>query len=79
MIPIIGELKPPPLLGFEMSDELRGYLEIRPEHVSVYLLEIDEDSRLGKESLAGGSRCPCNGESPHPSRKGPRAPSYAIA
>jgi hypothetical protein len=32
MIPIIGELKPPPLLTFEMSDALRGYLEIRPEH-----------------------------------------------
>jgi oxygen-independent coproporphyrinogen III oxidase len=31
-------------------------LEIRPEHISIYLLEIDEGSRLGKESLAGGSR-----------------------
>ena len=31
-------------------------LEIRPEHISLYLLEIDEGSRLGKESLAGGSR-----------------------
>jgi oxygen-independent coproporphyrinogen-3 oxidase len=31
-------------------------LEIRPEHVSIYLLEIDEGSRLGKESLAGGAR-----------------------
>jgi oxygen-independent coproporphyrinogen-3 oxidase len=29
---------------------------LRPEHVSIYMLEIDEDSRLGKESLAGGSR-----------------------
>ncbi len=26
-----------------------------PEHVSIYMLEIDEGSRLGKESLAGGS------------------------
>ena len=34
-------------------DEL---LRIRPEHVSVYMLEIDEGSRLGRESLAGGSR-----------------------
>jgi len=34
-------------------DELLG---IRPEHVSVYMLEIDEGSRLGRESLAGGSR-----------------------
>jgi oxygen-independent coproporphyrinogen III oxidase len=31
-------------------------LEIRPEHISIYLLEIDDGSRLGKESLAGGSR-----------------------
>jgi oxygen-independent coproporphyrinogen-3 oxidase len=31
-------------------------LEIRPEHISIYLLEIDEGSRLGKESLAGGTR-----------------------
>ncbi|MGH9691331.1 MAG: radical SAM family heme chaperone HemW [Candidatus Acidiferrales bacterium] len=34
-------------------DELLG---IRPEHVSIYLLEIDDGSRLGKESLAGGTR-----------------------
>ncbi|PYU46530.1 MAG: hypothetical protein DMG53_11790 [Acidobacteria bacterium] len=27
-----------------------------PEHVSVYLLEIDEDSRLGKELLQGGEK-----------------------
>lgn len=32
MIPIIGELKPPSPLTFEMSETLRGYLEIRPEH-----------------------------------------------
>ena len=31
-------------------------LEIRPEHTSIYLLEIDDGSRLGKESLAGGTR-----------------------
>jgi oxygen-independent coproporphyrinogen-3 oxidase len=31
-------------------------LGIRPEHVSIYMLEIDEGSRLGRESLAGGSR-----------------------
>ena len=29
---------------------------LRPEHVSVYMLEIDEDSRLGKEMLLGGVR-----------------------
>ena len=31
-------------------------LRLRPEHASIYMLEIDEGSRLGKESLAGGSR-----------------------
>jgi oxygen-independent coproporphyrinogen-3 oxidase len=34
-------------------DEL---LAIRPEHISIYLLEVDEGSRLGRESLAGGTR-----------------------
>jgi oxygen-independent coproporphyrinogen III oxidase len=29
---------------------------LAPEHVSVYLLEIDEESRLGKELLQGGGR-----------------------
>jgi oxygen-independent coproporphyrinogen-3 oxidase len=29
---------------------------IEPEHVSVYMLEVDEDSRLGKEMLLGGVR-----------------------
>jgi oxygen-independent coproporphyrinogen-3 oxidase len=31
-------------------------LRIRPEHISIYMLEIDEGSHLGKESLAGGTR-----------------------
>jgi oxygen-independent coproporphyrinogen-3 oxidase len=31
-------------------------VRLLPEHVSIYMLEIDEDSRLGRESLAGGSR-----------------------
>jgi oxygen-independent coproporphyrinogen-3 oxidase len=31
-------------------------LQIRPEHLSTYMLEIDEGSRLGAESLAGGKR-----------------------
>jgi len=31
-------------------------LRILPENVSVYMLEVDENSRLGKEVLAGGSR-----------------------
>jgi oxygen-independent coproporphyrinogen III oxidase len=30
--------------------------EVRPEHVSIYMLEIDEGSHLGKESLASGNR-----------------------
>jgi oxygen-independent coproporphyrinogen III oxidase len=29
---------------------------LAPEHVSVYMLEIDEDSRLGKEMMLGGVR-----------------------
>jgi oxygen-independent coproporphyrinogen III oxidase len=31
-------------------------LRIYPEHVSIYMLEVDEGSRLGRESLVGGSR-----------------------
>src|SRR5271155_278293 len=34
-------------------DELAN---LRPEHVSIYLLEIDDGSRLGLEVLQGGSR-----------------------
>jgi oxygen-independent coproporphyrinogen-3 oxidase len=34
-------------------EELAG---LGPEHVSVYLLEVDEGSRLGKELLQGGGR-----------------------
>src|SRR3984893_17035853 len=30
--------------------------KLAPEHVSVYLLEIDEESRLGKELLQGGGK-----------------------
>jgi oxygen-independent coproporphyrinogen-3 oxidase len=37
----------------ESLDQLHG---IRPEHISIYMLEIDEGSRLGQESLAGGAR-----------------------
>jgi len=29
---------------------------LAPDHVSVYMLEVDEDSRLGRELLAGGSK-----------------------
>jgi oxygen-independent coproporphyrinogen-3 oxidase len=38
------------------EESVARLLEIRPVHISIYLLEIDEGSRLGKESLAGGSR-----------------------
>ncbi|MGA9936949.1 MAG: radical SAM family heme chaperone HemW [Candidatus Acidiferrales bacterium] len=31
-------------------------LRLYPEHVSIYLIEVDEGSRLGKEALDGGSR-----------------------
>ena len=38
------------------EDSVTALLGIRPLHISIYMLEIDEGSRLGKESLAGGSR-----------------------
>jgi oxygen-independent coproporphyrinogen-3 oxidase len=31
-------------------------LSLAPEHVSIYMLEVDEGSRLGKEILRGGAR-----------------------
>ncbi len=34
---------------------LEAVLRLRPEHVSLYLFEIDEKSRLGKEVLQGGT------------------------
>jgi oxygen-independent coproporphyrinogen-3 oxidase len=37
------------------EESVRELLKIRPEHASIYMLEIDEGSRLGRESLAGGS------------------------
>ena len=38
-------------------DESLGCIEqLDPPHVSVYMLEIDEDSRLGREMLLGGVR-----------------------
>ncbi|HYA89232.1 MAG TPA: coproporphyrinogen-III oxidase family protein, partial [archaeon] len=38
------------------EESIEELLRLHPEHVSIYMLEIDEGSRLGKESLAGGSR-----------------------
>ena len=40
--------------GWNASLEWIGRLE--PPHVSVYMLEVDEDSRLGQEILRGGLR-----------------------
>lgn len=37
-------------------ESVDAVLGIRPEHISIYLLEIDDGSRLGRESLAGGQR-----------------------
>jgi oxygen-independent coproporphyrinogen-3 oxidase len=38
------------------EDSVTELLRIYPEHVSVYMLELDEGSRLGREALAGGVR-----------------------
>jgi oxygen-independent coproporphyrinogen-3 oxidase len=37
-------------------DSLEQLGSLRPEHVSIYLLEVDEGSRLGLEILQGGAR-----------------------
>lgn len=38
-------------------EESLGWIgRLQPDHVSVYILEIDQDSRLGSEVLAGGGR-----------------------
>ena len=39
-------------------------------HVSVYMLEVDEDSRLGREVLAGGMRYACAWVLPEDERVG---------
>ncbi len=38
------------------EDSLENLLCLRPEHVSIYMMEIDEGSRLGREVLSGGAR-----------------------
>jgi oxygen-independent coproporphyrinogen III oxidase len=38
------------------SGSLRQVMRLRPEHVSVYLFEVDEKSRLGSEVLGHGTR-----------------------
>jgi oxygen-independent coproporphyrinogen-3 oxidase len=37
-------------------ENLAEVARLRPEHLSIYLLEIDEKSRLGREVLQGGKR-----------------------
>jgi oxygen-independent coproporphyrinogen-3 oxidase len=37
-------------------ESLDWIARLAPEHVSVYMLELDEDSRLGREILHGGTR-----------------------
>jgi len=38
------------------EESVSQLLRIYPEHVSIYMLEIDEGSRLGREALEGGER-----------------------
>jgi oxygen-independent coproporphyrinogen-3 oxidase len=38
------------------QESLEWIERLSPEHVSVYMLEVDEDSRLGREMLLGGVR-----------------------
>jgi oxygen-independent coproporphyrinogen-3 oxidase len=38
------------------EDSVAQLLELRPEHVSIYMMEIDEGSRLGLEVLQDGER-----------------------
>src|SRR5229473_12710 len=38
------------------DDSVEQLLSLRPEHASIYMMEIDEGSRLGREVLSGGTR-----------------------
>lgn len=38
------------------NDSVAKLMDLRPEHVSVYMMEIDQGSRLGREVIAGGGR-----------------------
>src|SRR6185437_10849288 len=38
------------------EQSLAAAIDLDLPHVSVYMLEVDEDSRLGREILAGGTR-----------------------
>jgi oxygen-independent coproporphyrinogen-3 oxidase len=37
-------------------DSVKSLLRLEPEHISIYLMEIDEGSRLGREAISGGGR-----------------------
>jgi oxygen-independent coproporphyrinogen-3 oxidase len=37
-------------------DSVESLLRLEPEHISIYMMEIDEGSRLGREAIAGGER-----------------------
>jgi oxygen-independent coproporphyrinogen-3 oxidase len=50
---IIGLPHQTPESWHQSASEL---LDLRPEHISIYVLEVDEGSHLGKESLSGGTR-----------------------
>src|SRR5262249_40104868 len=38
------------------SESLESVIALGVPHISVYMLEVDEDSRLGRELIAGGTR-----------------------
>ncbi len=38
------------------ENSIQELLALRAQHISIYMMEIDEGSRLGREVLAGGSR-----------------------
>ena len=42
--------------GASWHASLDWIARLAPDHVSVYMLEVDDDSRLGREILAGGTR-----------------------
>ncbi len=42
--------------GASWRDSVEQAMAMAPSHLSIYMLEIDEESRLGKEALAGGRR-----------------------
>jgi oxygen-independent coproporphyrinogen-3 oxidase len=37
-------------------DSVESLLALEPEHISIYMMEIDEGSRLGREAISGGAR-----------------------